>query len=174
QYPWPDLDPGNFEQMTSGVKPLHVSQPTAFASNVDEVMPSKFAGAISIASNRAAKPNQKSKKKSEENTPSGGDESEEPPEDSEPSETPTPQSPVYGYELKPGEFSITGSPAPVVHLADENGALLVDYPHGKGRIVLLSDPYIVANNGIGRADNLKLAVNVIAGGGGLIAFDEFH
>jgi hypothetical protein len=50
----------------------------------------------------------------------------------------------------------------------------VDYPHGKGRIVLLSDPYIVANNGINRADNLQLAINVIMGPGGLAAFDEFH
>ena len=54
------------------------------------------------------------------------------------------------------------------------GSLLIEYPHGKGRIVLLSDPYIVANNGINRADNLQLAVNVVTGGGGLIAFDEFH
>jgi hypothetical protein len=66
------------------------------------------------------------------------------------------------------------SPAPVVHFATERGALLIDYPHGKGRIVLLSDPFICTNNGINRADNLQLAFNVIAGGGGLIAFDEFH
>jgi hypothetical protein len=51
---------------------------------------------------------------------------------------------------------------------------LIDYPHGKGRIVLLADPYIVANNGINRADNLQLAINVVAGSGGLVAFDEFH
>jgi hypothetical protein len=52
--------------------------------------------------------------------------------------------------------------------------LLVDYPYGNGRIVLLSDPFIVANNGIGRADNVLLALNVIGNDGGLIAFDEFH
>ena len=64
--------------------------------------------------------------------------------------------------------------APVVHFGEKRGALLVDYPYGKGRIVLLSDPYIVANNGISRADNLLLALNAVAGGGGMIAFDEFH
>ena len=40
------------------------------------------------------------------------------------------------------------SPAPVVHVADRDGALLVDYSYGLGRITLLGDPYIVANNGI--------------------------
>ncbi|HEY8228136.1 MAG TPA: DUF4350 domain-containing protein [Pyrinomonadaceae bacterium] len=66
------------------------------------------------------------------------------------------------------------SPAPVTHIADEQGALLVDYAHGSGRIVLLSDPYIVANGGIALKDNLQLAVNTITSSGGLIAFDEYH
>ncbi len=68
------------------------------------------------------------------------------------------------------------SSAPVVHLSDERGALLVDFVRGQGRIVVLSDPFIVANRGINRADNLQLAANIVtgAGGDGLIAFDEFH
>ncbi|MEA2174053.1 MAG: hypothetical protein QOD00_1645 [Blastocatellia bacterium] len=66
------------------------------------------------------------------------------------------------------------STAPVVHLGGEHGPLLIDYPHGKGRIIVLSDPFIVANNGINRADNLMLALNIVTSGGGLIAFDEFH
>ena len=69
--------------------------------------------------------------------------------------------------------------APVFHVSDERGALLVDFARGRGRIIVLSDPFIIANRGIGRADNLQLAVNIIttgagAGDGGLIAFDEFH
>jgi hypothetical protein len=43
-----------------------------------------------------------------------------------------------------------------------------------GRIVLLSDPYIVTNNGIKLNDNLQLAINTLSAGGGLIAFDEYH
>jgi hypothetical protein len=63
----------------------------------------------------------------------------------------------------------------VVHLADKRGALLVDYIHGAGRIIVLSDPFIVANGGISRADNLQLAINTVTGAaGGLIAFDEYH
>ena len=40
------------------------------------------------------------------------------------------------------------SPAPITHIADQNGALLVDYSYGLGRVVVLSDPYIVSNGGI--------------------------
>jgi hypothetical protein len=65
--------------------------------------------------------------------------------------------------------------APVFHVTDEHGALLVDFARGRGRIIVLSDPFIVANRGISRADNLQLAVNIIKGAGdGLIAFDEYH
>jgi len=71
------------------------------------------------------------------------------------------------------------SPAPVVHLATTPAPLLIDYQHGKGRIVLLSDSYMVSNVGIGLKDNLQLAINLLGGNPGLssegmIAFDEFH
>jgi len=68
----------------------------------------------------------------------------------------------------------TRSPAPTVHIADRNGALLVDYAYGLGSIVVLSDPYIVTNGGIRLNDNLQLAINTVAGRDGLIAFDEYH
>lgn len=64
--------------------------------------------------------------------------------------------------------------APVLNFADERGALVAEYARGRGRVVVLADPFIVANNGIARADNLQLATNVIAAGVGLIAFDEYH
>ncbi|MGB8509334.1 MAG: hypothetical protein WCD76_13175, partial [Pyrinomonadaceae bacterium] len=70
-----------------------------------------------------------------------------------------------------------GSSAPVRHLADGRegeGSLLVDYVYGRGRIVILSDPYIVSNGGINLADNLILATNIVATVGGTIAFDEYH
>jgi Domain of unknown function (DUF4350) len=69
---------------------------------------------------------------------------------------------------------LTTSPAPTVHIADRSGALLVDYSYGLGRIVVLSDPYIVTNGGIRLNDNLQLAINTLAGREGLIAFDEYH
>lgn len=66
------------------------------------------------------------------------------------------------------------STAPVVHIGNREGALLVDYAYGLGRIVVLSDPYIVTNSGIKLNDNLQLAINTLASDGGLIAFDEYH
>ncbi|MCA1594774.1 MAG: hypothetical protein LC754_19525, partial [Acidobacteria bacterium] len=70
-----------------------------------------------------------------------------------------------------------GPSAPVRHLSDGRqgeGSLLVDYVYGRGRVVILSDPFIVSNVGINLADNLMLATNLVAGAGGLIAFDEYH
>jgi hypothetical protein len=72
------------------------------------------------------------------------------------------------------ENASTVSPAPVASFINDRGVVVAEYPHGKGRIVLVSDPYVVANNGINRADNLQLAINVVVGNGGVIAFDEFH
>jgi len=150
QFPF-DVDPTNFEQMTAGVKPLAPLQPTVFARDVASVMPSRFAGNLAITSKPPAKSKTKRRR--------GGFGSDEPSEEPESSTE---------------ESRSSVSLAPVVHFQSDNGALLIDYLRGKGRIIVLSDPFIVANNGINRADNLQLAINVIAGYGGLIAFDEFH
>ena len=47
-FPWSDLDPTDFEQMTREVKPVSPSQPTPMAANVESVMPSRFASAITF------------------------------------------------------------------------------------------------------------------------------
>jgi hypothetical protein len=83
--------------------------------------------------------------------------------------------------------ALESSPAPVEYLPDGregHGALLVDYAYGRGRIVVLSDPFIVSNTGLRLADNLQLATNLVASATaatgatgeqqGIIAFDEFH
>jgi hypothetical protein len=165
-FPWADIDPTNFEQMTTGVQPVPPSQPTLLARNVAEVLPSRFAGTIVAAA-------RKSDQKTNLNDKSAGGETEEPSDKSEPSETPEPG--TGGYGPAPAKAQPSGvSSAPVVSFARTSGALLLEYPHGQGSIVLLSDPFVVANNGINRADNLQLAVNVVTGHGGLVAFDEFH
>src|SRR6266404_7972556 len=164
--PWTDVDPTNFGQMTTGVKPVPPSQPTLLSRDVGEILPSRFAGTITVASNR------KSDKRSNGKDKATGGETDEPSDESESSETPAG---TGGYGPGPAKVQPSGvSPAPIVNFARTGGALLVEYPHGQGRIVLLSDPFIVANNGISRADNLELAVNVVTGNGGLVAFDEFH
>jgi hypothetical protein len=153
-------DATNPEQMTEGVKPVAPSQPTLLTREVESVLPSKFYSAIKVFPLTSDE-----KKKAEELSKKQEADSEElfPDDDDEP---PPPKS--------IGERSSTGSPAPVAHLQTPKGTLLVDYPHGRGRIILLSDPFIVANGGISLRDNLQLALNVLAAPSGLVAFDEFH
>ncbi len=64
--------------------------------------------------------------------------------------------------------------APVIHLASGDKNLLVDAPYGEGRITFLADPYIVSNGGISLVDNAQLAINILAAGDGVVAFDEYH
>ena len=67
--------------------------------------------------------------------------------------------------------------APVIHLGDKDGAVLADFTYGKGRIIFLSDPFVVANNGVARGANLALAMNILRSMGAperKIFFDEYH
>jgi hypothetical protein len=64
--------------------------------------------------------------------------------------------------------------APVIHLSNTEKDILADYPYGQGRVIFLSDPYIVSNTGIKLVDNATLAINMVAVKNGTIAFDEYH
>jgi hypothetical protein len=160
-FPWSELNPNDGEQMTRDVKSVRPSQTTLLAQNVEQIMPSRFAAAITLdlRSKTGNKPNNSNEAQG------GSSDDDDLEEEVEPLATPTPEIDVTTEST---------SPAPVTTFLNERGALLIDYAHGKGRIVLLSDPYLVANNGINRADNLQLAINVVMGPGGLAAFDEFH
>jgi hypothetical protein len=58
---------------------------------------------------------------------------------------------------------------------DDKGAVLADANIGEGRVLCLTDPYVVANNGIAEADNVALAVHLLLNApDGVIAFDEYH
>ena len=138
-FPTINDNPGDSQQMTNGVTALHPSQPTTLTHDIDSVMPSRFAGRLSVI----PPPKEKSS--------GAGDLFED-----------------------RAELKAETSAAPIVHIGNREGALLVDYAFGKGKIVLLSDPYIVTNSGIKLQDNLQLAINTLASGGGWIAFDEYH
>jgi len=155
-FPWADLDPTDFDAMTREVKAVPPSQPTLMGRNIETIMPSRFASALMFV--RAPPVT-----KTNDDVPADSDE-----DDTEVETEPTSEVSAAGKNAS------AASPAPVASFVDEHGALAAEYPHGKGRIVLLSDPYLVANNGINRADNLQLAINVVVGTGGVIAFDEFH
>lgn len=71
--------------------------------------------------------------------------------------------------------------APVTHLGDKDGAVLADFQYKKGRIVFLSDPFVIANNGIARGGNLTLTLNLVRaltanqnGPQRKLFFDEYH
>lgn len=172
QYPAYDLQADNPEQMTEGVQPMRAGQPTLLTNQVESVMPSRFASLI----NFYVKEDQQAASSHVEQPPDVYVDEED---DDGTYNPPPPPRPAPSAKTPPAPVVIQGtaaaaSPAPLAHLYDERGALLVDYKHGAGQIILLSDPFIIANNGISRADNLQLALNVVAGRSGLILFDEYH
>ena len=155
-------DPASSEQMTEGVEPIEPVQPTLLTQDVESVMTSRYFSAIKIF------PLSKESKKNTSQVILTEDSEDSEDSDDEPRGGAGP-APV-GSANTPSNVS----PAPVVHLNSLKAPLLIDYAYGKGRIILLSDPYIVANGGIRLKDNLRLALNLVAPTGGLIAFDEFH
>ncbi len=162
-----DVDPANSEQMTEKVSPLRPVQPTFLTRDVESVLPSRFASPISFSS--GDKVRTKSSENKEHELGFEEDEVETP--------SPSPSPPVKREASAIADAPDSGSPrspAPLVHFGAAAGSLLIDYPHGQGQIILLSDPYIFANGGIGLRDNLQLAVDILAPTGGLIAFDEYH
>lgn len=164
-FPGFGVDPSHPEQMTEGVQPLYPVLPTLLTRDVESVMPSKFFSSIKFfTSKKEAK--KESDQNSSENEGAAGDEAFDGP--------PLPVDSGADPKVTIADSSSSGSPAPVVHLMAAKTVVLLDYPHGKGRIVLLSDPFIVANAGIGLKDNLQLAINLLSTSNGLIAFDEFH
>lgn len=104
--------------------------------------------------------------------------------------SPTPEGPVESRSDTPDgippqdqetanddEYSLAMLYAPVIHLGDGAGAALADFRYGKGRVIFLSDPFVIANNGIARGANLTLTMNILRSMGAperKIFFDEFH
>ena len=198
--PQRDVRADDAEALTRDASELAPAQPTRLTRDVASIAPSRYASRF-LAARKAAdesadgQPEGESASTTEaedgENDEARIGESESSPS---PSNVPgertsseddartvaTPSSDAATGAVEAEAASLPPSDAPVYHVSDERGALLLDFAHGRGRIVVLSDPFIVANRGINRADNLQLAVNVVtgteggSGSGGLVAFDEFH
>ena len=162
------IDPADAAAMTENVKEVRASQPTSLTKDIDSVQPSKFAAGFSFvrlektAAGEAQVP---------------ANQPEAPEEEDEGFDPENPPEPTIVSINGPAAAAL--SPAPVVHLGEARRPLLIDYPHGRGRIILLGDPYIFANGGIRLKDNLQLAINVldarpVGESTGLIAFDEYH
>ncbi|MDT7808919.1 MAG: hypothetical protein QOJ70_2732 [Acidobacteriota bacterium] len=177
--PAPGVLPDDAENMTRGVPLIHPAQPTTLTRDVSQVTRSRFASRLHVSQSDATAmvahgvgprarggitPTPTPTPDEDEDLWGGESEQTVPP----PAPKPSPAAPD----------EVADARAPVVHLEDGRkgpGALLVDYAYGRGRIVVLSDPYVVSNAGVNRADNLFLAANVLTGGRpGRVAFDEFH
>jgi len=179
-----DTDPGNIAQMTTKVTELKPVQPTLLTNKVESVLPSRFATRFVVTAVPTPSP-----------TPVAygigpaihqddtvlGSPSPEPSETEsdttiETESTPPPQAVRIAEDPVEDDHSYESPYAPVVHVGDSGGAAVLDYAYGSGRIVLVSDPYLVTNSGIRLRDNLTLAINLVGGPKtpGLIAFDEYH
>ena len=168
EFPGFDADPANSAKMTEDVEPLHPVLPTKLTSDVESVMPSRYFSAIKFFAVSKPKSGATQATPRPTSTPPPADTSDDLDDFLSPEES-------REEEHKTLTDANAVSPAPVVHLqGSSNSAVLLDYTHGKGRIVLLSDPFIVTNVGLGLKDNLQLATNLVGSYDGLIAFDEFH
>lgn len=86
--------------------------------------------------------------------------------------SPTADDSHSGYETQSADE--VNFQAPLVHIGDAEKGILVEAPFSEGRVIVLSDPYLVANNGLNLVDNAQLAINLVSSQPGLIAFDEYH
>lgn len=182
--PGPEVRTDDVEVMTRGVPLIAPAQPTALTRDVAEVTRSRFAGRLHVYQTDVAPapglgPGPPRVRFTPSPTPTP--EEDESPWGEEPEPTTQATPPPPATPQNEGAGGSAGKPdasAPVVHVGDgRGGALLVDYAYGRGRIVVLSDPYIVSNGGINRSDNLFLAFDAVTGGGadaGRVAFDEYH
>lgn len=183
--------------MTSGVAAAKAAQPTAYTSSVIAVQPSRLASEISF-SRKATFPAEYDE---ETDDHSGAEDAEgthdfyEPPASLSNANSEgrrfafqanvrnkgvqgdqnAPPPPVKAPQ---GSGSVSGTATsiggPVVHIASGDKNIVVSVPYGSGEIVAVSDPFIVSNVGIRLVDNARLAVNLVSGRSGVIAFDEYH
>lgn len=184
-------DPSDTTQMTSGMPASRPVQPSVFTRNVNAIQTSRFASDIDISMKSAGDntllglgydtANLMGQLRSTSYdfydptpNPTPVNDRDDLEADGAPSPPAPARSPTYttiqGDEVAGDEaFS-----APVVHVVGNDRNVVVGIPYGGGEIVVLSDPFIVSNAGIGLVDNAQLAINVLSSGGGLVAFDEFH
>ena len=166
------VDSSDKNLMTAGTSAAKPVQPTIYTDKVNAVQPSKFASDIKIERMSYAEEQQK---KNEISPPppaatsnTGLETNEEAAEETTTGETDENND---GGDEDYIDYSIV---APVIHFRNNERNIVADFPYGAGKIVLVSDPYIVANGGVGLVDNAQLAVSVVTAGNGIIAFDEYH
>lgn len=164
------VDPADVLQMTREMPAVRPALVTYANLGVYAVQPSRFASRLSV--DRLAHLDLPQLEKSSD--VSGVEDELEDNVEGEPSFN---QEPMSATDQNGDTTNIPSIPAwlkgPLVHLANDDGAIAVEMPYGNGRILHISDPFIVANGGISSADNVQFAINAV-GSPELIAFDEYH
>lgn len=195
------VDPSNVKAMTDKTVAAKPLQPTILTRNVNAVQPSRFASTATFeyygyeepppraAPSATVKPDFRLQGKFRLQ-----DEPPPPPRpkptatapieirtDKLPTPLPAPQTspfPVIEQRQNPAgikdKVETVALDAPFAHLSNGSKNILIDFPYGEGKIIWLTDPYIVSNAGIEIVDNLQLAVNLVSVNDGTIAFDEYH
>ena len=181
------VDASNQAQMTASTPAHKPVQPSRFSHSVNAVQPSRFASSISLERQIEAIATGSEPAYGYGDGTRGGYETRSEPYDlSQDGETVKPPPPPAVAPSADAEQTDTdeddggrGETAPVfeapfVHVAGGGRNLLVEAPFSQGRVIILSDPYIVSNGGINIVDNARLAINLVTSRDGLIVFDEYH
>lgn len=193
---FPSTTAANPESLIDKVIAAKPAQPTTLTKGINSVQPSRLASQISIGYAETPPSTEKPKlgvsNRPVSATPPPAQKTPTPAPVAAPNKVIIEKAPVPGFspppvksgapfkdvEIETAKLAEGGlldeTSAPVIHLSDPEKNILVDLPYGQGRIILLSDPYIVSNAGIKLADNAILGVNLVTGEGGTIAFDEYH
>jgi hypothetical protein len=164
-----EADPSNPNQMTEKTAAAKPVQPSIFTNKVNAVQSSRFASSANfehISGEDISVIEDKNKKQTNKIGTGTGVNPQLP--------KPTDSEELFDDEEFDELTETKALNAPVVHLANNNKNLLVDFPFGSGQIVYLTDPYIVSNGGIGLVDNAQLAINIASSSNGIVAFDEYH
>lgn len=76
-----------------------------------------------------------------------------------------------------GNYRLAAAREDLLVLArDHTGPLIALVPRGKGRLVLVSSPWMLSNSGLGEEDNSLFSLNLarLYGGGAPLLLDEYH
>lgn len=179
------VDPSDNAQMTDKISAAKPVQPTVFTANINAVQPSRFASSLKFepeSEKEKAKVILSDKndapviRKTPSPVPTLTPKPTEKPLKTDKNKIYTMPSPTPVTMLKQDKADKVyfEDDAPVVHLSNDKKLLLADFPYGSGKIVFLTDPYIVSNAGIGLVDNAQISINIVSADGGIIAFDEYH
>ena len=198
---FPDVDPTNQAQMTAATPAGKAVQPSIYNAQINAVQPSRFASSINFRYD-AEKVFPEATVISTNPKIVAEDRSEiralpPPPKvvpTSVPVSTPANTAPTAKPQItpifdlpptpKPTAMPVIETPeeaqrsnefnAPFLHISNGTQNIVVDFPYGAGEIVVISDPYIVSNAGIGIVDNSQLALNILGSRKGRIFFNEYH